>query len=60
LNPIPCTVLGFHSSRSVHYLTEAMRYAFRDRNRYLGDPAFIDNPTDRLISEPMPQRSGLT
>jgi gamma-glutamyltranspeptidase/glutathione hydrolase len=51
LEPYPLRNLGFHSSRSVHYLTEAMRYAFRDRNRYLGDPAFIDNPTDRLISD---------
>jgi gamma-glutamyltranspeptidase/glutathione hydrolase len=51
LEPYPLHNLGFHSSRSVHYLTEAMRYAFRDRNRYLGDPAFIDNPTDRLISD---------
>jgi gamma-glutamyltranspeptidase / glutathione hydrolase len=51
LEPYPLQLMGFHSSRSVHYLTEAMRYAFRDRNRYLGDPAFIDNPTDRLISD---------
>ncbi len=51
LEPYPLHRLGFHSSRSVHYLTEAMRYAFRDRNRYLGDPAFTDNPTDRLISD---------
>ena len=50
LEPYPLRDLGFHSSRSVHYLTEAMRYAFRDRNRYLGDPAFIDNPTARLLS----------
>src|ERR1700744_3556615 len=27
-----------------------MRFAYRDRNTYLGDPAFIDNPTARLIS----------
>ncbi|MDB6085736.1 MAG: gamma-glutamyltransferase [Gammaproteobacteria bacterium] len=43
--------LGFHSSRSVHYMAEAMRYAYRDRNRYLGDPEFVDNPVDRLISD---------
>jgi gamma-glutamyltranspeptidase / glutathione hydrolase len=42
--------LGFHSSGSVHVMTEAMRYAYRDRNTYLGDPAFIDNPTARLLS----------
>jgi gamma-glutamyltranspeptidase/glutathione hydrolase len=47
----PLRTFGFHSSRSVHYMTEAMRYAYRDRNRYLGDPAFVDNPIDRLISD---------
>jgi len=31
-------------------MTEAMRYAYFDRNTYLGDPAFVDNPVDRLIS----------
>ena len=31
-------------------MTEAMRYAYRDRNLYLGDPAFVDNPVARLIS----------
>jgi len=43
--------MGFHSSGSIHVMTEAMRYAYRDRNTYLGDPAFIDNPTARLLSE---------
>jgi gamma-glutamyltranspeptidase/glutathione hydrolase len=47
----PLHSLGFHSSQSVHYMTEAMRYAYRDRNRYLGDPAFVHNPIDRLISD---------
>jgi gamma-glutamyltranspeptidase/glutathione hydrolase len=51
LEGYPLRTLGFHSSQSVHYMTEAMRYAYRDRNRYLGDPAFIDNPIDRLISD---------
>jgi gamma-glutamyltranspeptidase/glutathione hydrolase len=32
-------------------MTEAMRYAYRDRNRYLGDPTFVDNPIDRLLSD---------
>src|SRR6202043_4116877 len=35
---------------SVHVMTEAMRYAYRDRNRYLGDPAFVENPIARLLS----------
>ena len=38
------------SSDSLHLMTEAMRYAYRDRNTYLGDPAFVDNPVVRLLS----------
>ena len=51
LEGYPLQALGFHSSASVHYMTEAMRYAYRDRNRYLGDPTFVDNPIDRLLSD---------
>jgi gamma-glutamyltranspeptidase/glutathione hydrolase len=50
LEGYPLKTMGFHSSASVHVMTEAMRYAYRDRNTYLGDPAFIDNPTARLLS----------
>jgi gamma-glutamyltranspeptidase / glutathione hydrolase len=42
--------LGRGSGESLHLLTETMRYAYRDRNTYLGDPAFIDNPIVRLLS----------
>ncbi len=41
---------GFHSAASVHLMVEAMRHAFLDRNSQLGDPAFVTNPVDRLIS----------
>jgi gamma-glutamyltranspeptidase/glutathione hydrolase len=51
LEGYPLRALGFHSSQSVHYMTEAMRYAYRDRNQDLGDPAFIDNPVERLLSD---------
>ncbi len=43
--------LGFNSSQSVHVMAEAMRHAFVDRNFLLGDPAFVKNPLDRLLSE---------
>jgi gamma-glutamyltranspeptidase/glutathione hydrolase len=43
--------LGFRSARSVRQLVEAMRHAYRDRNTYLGDPAFVQNPLDRLLSK---------
>jgi gamma-glutamyltranspeptidase/glutathione hydrolase len=50
LEGYPLKALGFHSSSAVHVMTEAMRHAYRDRNTYLGDPAFVDNPTSRLLS----------
>ena len=42
--------LGFHSAESAHLLAEAMRHSFLDRNTYLGDQAFTDNPIDWLLS----------
>jgi gamma-glutamyltranspeptidase / glutathione hydrolase len=50
LEAYPLKKLGFHSAAEVHFMTEAMRYAYRDRNTYLGDPAFVDNPIARLLS----------
>jgi len=43
--------LGFRSAQSVHLLAEAMRQAYRDRNTFLGDPAFVSNPLERLLSK---------
>lgn len=41
----------FGSAELIHLESEAMRRAFTDRNRYLGDPDFVDMPIDRLLSE---------
>ncbi|MCJ2012589.1 gamma-glutamyltransferase [Methylobacterium sp. J-076] len=41
---------GFNSARGVHLMVEAMRRAYADRNAFLGDPAFVENPVARLIS----------
>jgi gamma-glutamyltranspeptidase/glutathione hydrolase len=44
--------MGFASSRYVHHVAEALRRAFADRARWLGDPAFVkDMPVDRLVSK---------
>jgi gamma-glutamyltranspeptidase/glutathione hydrolase len=43
--------LGFRSANSVHLMIEAMRRGYHDRNEYLGDPAFIANPLERLLSK---------
>ena len=33
--------MGFHSAAEIHVLVEAMRHAFLDRNKRLGDPDFV-------------------
>jgi len=33
--------LGFHSAQGTHYLIEAFRRAYHDRNLNLGDPSFV-------------------
>jgi gamma-glutamyltranspeptidase/glutathione hydrolase len=42
---------AYGSGEQVHLLSEAMRRAFADRNHFLGDPAFVEMPLDRLLSE---------
>ncbi|MDE2220392.1 MAG: gamma-glutamyltransferase, partial [Gammaproteobacteria bacterium] len=42
---------GFHSAQPVHYMPEALRRAFHDRNLQLGEPAFVHADVDRLTSQ---------
>jgi len=48
--PFPLSAWGWHSVRSVHYITEAERRAYADRNAYFGDPDFVHDPVARLLS----------
>ncbi len=41
---------GWHSVKSVHYVVEAERRTYADRNTYLADPAFVRNPVAQLLS----------
>jgi len=41
----------FGSAALLHLEAEAMRRAFEDRNRWLGDPDFVQLPLDRLLSK---------
>ncbi|TAM22229.1 MAG: gamma-glutamyltransferase [Rhodanobacter sp.] len=50
LEPYPLSQWGYGSPKAVHYFIEAERRAFADRNTYLGDPAFVHNPLDQLLS----------
>jgi gamma-glutamyltranspeptidase/glutathione hydrolase len=42
---------GHNSPQYVHYVVEAMRRAFLDRARFLGDPDFVTAPIERLDSK---------
>lgn len=42
---------GFHSAKTLHLMTEAMRRAYADRARYLGDPDVNVIPSERLTSK---------
>ena|GEM_PF-1512 len=43
--------LGFNAKRTIWLMTEAMRYAYRDRSAYMGDPDQIVVPVDLLTSK---------
>jgi gamma-glutamyltranspeptidase/glutathione hydrolase len=42
---------AFGTAGQVHLVAEAMRRAFTDRNYFLGDPAYVEMPLDRLLSK---------
>lgn len=46
----PIEKAGNNTVYSIHMMTEAMKFAYADRSKYLGDPDFVSVPTDKLIS----------
>lgn len=50
VNHYPIASYGFNSAKTTHVNVEAFRYAYADRNHYLGDPKFVNNPVQRLLS----------
>ncbi len=47
----PVKKWGFNSTEYIHHLSEAFRFVFADRDRYLGDPEYIPIPVERLLSK---------
>jgi len=51
LEPYPLAEYGHNTVKYIQILAEAERRAYADRSYYLGDPDFVDNPIDSLLSE---------
>ncbi|PKD16262.1 gamma-glutamyltranspeptidase [Salegentibacter salinarum] len=51
LEHYPLTEYGHNNLPYIQLLTEAERRAYADRSYYLGDPDFVEIPTDSLLSD---------
>ncbi|MDO8774648.1 MAG: gamma-glutamyltransferase [Burkholderiaceae bacterium] len=51
LEGFPLGEMGYRSAENLHYMVETFRFAFADRNLEIGDPRFVQNATERLISK---------
>ena len=51
LERFPMEQFGHNSADSIHVMTEAMRMAYADRSKYLGDPNYVSMPLDSLTSK---------
>ena len=45
------SALGHNSAAAIHLMTEAMKRAYADRSKYLGDPDFVKVPIKGLTSK---------
>ena len=61
LEGFPMPEMKQGSAPSLHLMIEAMKRAYADRARYLGDPAFVNAPTDILTTKDYAakQRAGI-
>ncbi|WP_147144941.1 gamma-glutamyltransferase family protein [Reyranella soli] len=55
LDEVDLLALGHNSKAYVHLLAEVMNLCFADRERYYGDPRFVDVPMETLLSRPYAQ-----
>lgn len=51
VEPFPLSNYGHNSAKYIQVLAEAERRAYADRSFYLGDPDFVEIPTDSLLND---------
>ncbi len=51
LENFPLAKMGPESADTLHIMAEAMKFSYADRSKYLGDPDFVEVPTELLVSK---------
>ena len=51
LEKYPIGNLGHNSAATIHLMAEAMKRAYADRSKYLGDTDFVDVPLEGILSK---------
>lgn len=51
LEEIDLRSMGFGTAEYLHTISEAIKLAMADRDKYYGDPLFVDVPLDQLLSK---------
>ncbi|MFK8043449.1 gamma-glutamyltransferase [Congregibacter sp.] len=51
LENFPLAKMGPESADALHIMAEAMKFSYADRSKYLGDPDFVEVPTETLVSK---------
>jgi gamma-glutamyltranspeptidase / glutathione hydrolase len=51
LEGFPLGYLGHNTAKTVHLMAEAMKHAYADRSKYLGDPDFHSVPVEGLTAK---------
>ena len=60
MEQFPLRNYGFATAASLHVMIEAMKRAYADRARYLGDPAFVNAPVNVLTTKEYAARQRAT
>ena len=51
VEPYDLSKMGHNSAQSLHLFSQAMKLAYADRSKYLGDPDYVTVPVQNLISK---------